>query len=740
MKPEMVCVRPLLSLPWLRIGLVIGLFMLALSVSFVMPGRIVRAANTTYYVDCSAGSNGDGTQSSPWNTLDSVNSTTFASGDSILFQRGMTCSGMLQPQGSGSSAAPITIGAYGDGAEPIISGGSNTAAVQLLDQEYWDIENIETTGGNPYGIHISGSNSNTNTLHHIHLINVTAHDVGGNVTSASPKDVGVIAISAGSSQTLNDVLVDGATVYSTNEWFGIYIGGGIYPNTPGTNITVQNSLVHDVGGSGILISAAQNALTQNNVAYNIGAGPTIPFGDGTPNAIWDFNCTSCTVQNNEAYQAHTASGPYDGGAYDIDFASSGQTVQYNYGHDADGYCFSVFSSDAIVETNSVIRYNVCANNGRVASLNQGDVELSSFDDGSGRGSGSINGVAIYNNTFYWNPAGNEALLHVGSGIFSGSNPNFFKNNLIYSTVPSLIDDPHGSLSLDNNLYWYTGTGTPTWSYNGTSYNSFSSYQSGSRQDGSGQYADPLLNDPTYHGIGRPLASFTLQPNSPALGAGVDVGNMGAQDFFGNALPQTHNIGAYEGSGTTNSTGMLGADNFESGTANWTPGWGSWSTCQHGSDSTRAYCQTNRGGGASTAGGSSWANYSMTSAVNLPDSNAQLDVFGRYVDGSHFYYAMLGKDGKGHKMWGIWKNAGGTYSSLASGSYDWPGNTWFQLRLDMSVNRLTASIARNGGQSFRILGSAKDSSYKAGRIGLGAWAPTSAINATAYFDTVTAIAR
>ena len=48
-----------------------------------------------YYVDCSASTNGDGSQDSHWNTLATVNATTFAAGDEILLMRGTVCVGQL---------------------------------------------------------------------------------------------------------------------------------------------------------------------------------------------------------------------------------------------------------------------------------------------------------------------------------------------------------------------------------------------------------------------------------------------------------------------------------------------------------------------------------------------------------------------------------------------------------------------------------------------------------------------
>ena len=72
----------------------------------------VSAKATTYYVNCSAATNGSGTLSSPWNNVLSA-SITYSAGDSLRLMRGTTCSGQeLDPLGSGTSGSPITIDAY----------------------------------------------------------------------------------------------------------------------------------------------------------------------------------------------------------------------------------------------------------------------------------------------------------------------------------------------------------------------------------------------------------------------------------------------------------------------------------------------------------------------------------------------------------------------------------------------------------------------------------------------------
>jgi hypothetical protein len=87
-----------------------------------------------------------------------------------LFKRGTLCSGALTSKGSGTKASPINISAYAPGTRPIIEADAKSeAALHLMDQQGWDISNIKTVGGNPYGILISGTKG---TLSHFRLKSV----------------------------------------------------------------------------------------------------------------------------------------------------------------------------------------------------------------------------------------------------------------------------------------------------------------------------------------------------------------------------------------------------------------------------------------------------------------------------------------------------------------------------------------------------------------------------------------
>ena len=509
------------------------------------------AAAGSYYVDCSAASNGTGTQSSPWNTLASVSATTFKPGDKILFNRGSTCSGILEPLGSGTTRSPIVIDAYGTGPQPIIDGGMNTAAVQLIDQQGWEINNLEVVGGDYYGVNIAGTAPNT-AYTHFRLTNLNIH--GAHHTAAG-NDSGEVFITIGNAgETINDIVIDGVIAHDSPVYNGIFIDAGVFatstsPALLGNNITIQNSSVYNVSAIGMTLFVVTNGLMQNNVVHNSGQCPPDPGCGGGTGGLMDLYCHTCVIQNNESYDIQDYS-QWDGGDYDIDVWNTNNIVQYNYGHDSIGYCVSVFSADNVVSTDNIIRYNVCSNNARLAnSPDPGEI----FMNTNGAPiSGTLDGVQVYNNTFYWNPATPGPAFNTVNANFSGTNPNFFKNNIIYSTVPYLVQTT-SDFVLDNNIYWTVGA-APDWYFNGVDYQHLASYQAATGQDAHSLFTDPMLNTPAYHSVARPTAAFTLLSGSPAIGAGTDVCSgvagacsMGTQDFWGNPLPtgSGYNIGAWQ---------------------------------------------------------------------------------------------------------------------------------------------------------------------------------------------------
>jgi len=499
----------------------------------------------SFYLNCSAGHDGTGSKKSPWNSLASVNAFEFHAGDRLLIKRRTVCIGALTPKGSGTPEASIILDAYGSGSLPVINGGTNEAALKLFNQQYWEINSLEIIGGTKYGVYVSGDIPNS-TISHIYLRNLDVH--GATYDSTKRADSGEVFIFPnGPGQVLNDIMVDGVRAHDTHVSQGIFVSaGGAWIEKPGVsqplgnNITVQNSTVHDVGGDGILIAELTNGLLQRNVVYR--SGLCRKCTGSTPVGLWEWYCHRCTVQYNESYSNESWDG--DGGDFDIDYFNDDNIVQYNYGHDSAGYCIAFFGAGGRASHNNVFRFNVCSNNGRRPDLSrQGEVFLHTWDDGS------LDGVEIYNNTFYWNPAANAPAFNSADTVFSGNGSRIFENNIIYSTVPDLIHT--SNFTLDNNLYWTTASASPTFHVNGVSYSNFSTYQTVTGQDVHSYYTDPKLVDSGYHTNGRPTTAFRLMPGSPAFNRGVDICknangcSMGSEDFWAHPLSGRHgySIGA-----------------------------------------------------------------------------------------------------------------------------------------------------------------------------------------------------
>lgn len=511
------------------------------------------SAQTVHYLDCEKGNDAldSLTPGSAWKSLARVNDYTFQPGDSLLVKRGSVCSGMLGPKGSGSDGRPIRLDAYGTGALPKIIGTGQQAGIKLQDQQYWEVAHLDVTGGNPYGVFITGTASH---LKHFRLTDLVVHDVTG---VPKTKQTGLVVIGADEKAPVifDDIVIDGITAYNTTQWAGIVVTGGIYAATGsprGADITIRNSIVHDMAGDGILLSLAKNGVIERNVSWNTGMQQTESIG--TPNAIWEWECDDCTVQYNEGFFSDSPG--VDGGVFDIDWGCHNNIVQYNYAHDSQGYCVSVFGAggDPGSSTKSVVRRNLCVNNGRSPRLaqRQGAIYLSTWDKGH------LSGVEIYNNTIVWNPPPDAAALASDAEI-DPSQPRSFSNNVVVSRSPLLVRST-ASLELDGNQYWVLGDASPEWQYGPATYTNLAALQSGAGQERKGVLENPKLNkllQPTE--VGDCMDATAKMPDlygNPVPAGKCDVGALGpppstkpAENALGQ-LPVALGASAYKPAGWT----------------------------------------------------------------------------------------------------------------------------------------------------------------------------------------------
>src|ERR671937_3124352 len=361
------------------------LVMLAAGCLLLMLGSPAVAAGRRYYGNCAAATDGNGSATSPWNNLTTVNGKTFAPGDSLLFNRGTTCTGSFVFSSSGTSASPITIGSYGTGALPAIDGTGQNRAVKLLDTSYVTMQDLEVKNSKVWGVLLTTDHDAPAVG--ITLQNLVVHHVnGGDYTAMSAKWTGLVVFAPGMivepdmtkgsgvydrKSYFDSVLVDNVTAYDTTLWAGIFVWGVqidqdhqwasdcLNQSIQSRNVTIQNSTVHDTYGDGIAIYMSKNSTIQSSVVYRSVMQPP-PESIGSPVALWWWSSENMVGQLNESYDNHSPS--VDGGGYDIDYHSHTSTMQYNDGQDNITSCISVFGYKGATPDN-VVRYNVCANAG-----------------------------------------------------------------------------------------------------------------------------------------------------------------------------------------------------------------------------------------------------------------------------------------------------------------------------------------------------------------------------------------
>ncbi|OAB47431.1 LamG domain-containing protein [Paenibacillus antarcticus] len=505
-------------------------FLLTIFTSLLI-SNAVTAANTNYYVDCSASTNGSGSDSTPFNNLAAISAVPLNAGDSVLFKRGATCLGQYAPSGSGTSTAPILISSYGSGTDyPVINANGQTNAVLLQDMQYVQLENLELLApGNGLtprrGVYVYSQNSGD--LYGVIIQNLKIHEVrgqmpsttGGGASSSSGKfknaSGGIIIESQGITtptayhdiKILNNTIssVDREGIYFWSNWckrpelnrWGTDCTANWYPHT---NITIKGNQLSDIGGDGIVPKMVDGGVVEyNNLdGFNVRSKS---YNAG----LWTANSNNIIFQYNRVTGGIST---LDGMAYDIDHATDGILFQYNLSYNNQGGFF-LFCPDSKNTKNFIVRYNVSIND-----------RAQLFLQGCG---GEISNGQIYNNTMY-----------VGSGLSpnvyvqSGSpidNVKFF-NNIVYKTGTgtvgwSLTDT---DFKIDHNIL-YNVSSTPTWAINTTT-------------------SDPIF----VNSGGLDPVGYRLGAGSPALGSGVVISSNGGFDYFGNAVSSTStpSIGAYEG--------------------------------------------------------------------------------------------------------------------------------------------------------------------------------------------------
>jgi hypothetical protein len=523
--------------------------------ALLLPVPAATAAGTTHYVNCSAATNGNGTQSSPWNSVTAVNNTTFGAGDKILFAAGATCTGQLSPGGSGASGSPITMGAYGTGAKPVIDAkGATGPVIHLLNQQYWEIGGLELTNAAPSPAYRSGvlaENGSGGVLRHIRVHDMNIHHISGwsGGWYSTNAGVGIQTKHTTPVSTWDDVVVENNTFDHVDR-----IAVAVTPDRDGegtgltTGTVIRNNTMTFDGADDILVVKNDGALIEGNKAGYGGAKATCPptgqYCNGASAGIWMAGSSNTLVQNNEVY-CHVNGA--DGTGFDVDWGNHNTTFQYNYSHQNLGGFMLVMQpfqvpnepTSTIASDGTVIRYNISENDGTNAGCPAAGTP--------GHGAGVFHFVAnvpnrsgspvavprIYNNSIYINQSG-------------------LNTPILYSRKGTSIT---GNLSFRNNAVFNYGTGGYFTSVNSTYNNNlfYGNHPSSEPADAAKVVTDPQFRNPGNKATSSPYTgtdAYQVHPSSPVIRAGMVIANNGGKDAFGNPVSATTapNIGAYNGTG------------------------------------------------------------------------------------------------------------------------------------------------------------------------------------------------
>jgi hypothetical protein len=532
---------------------------------------VANAAGSDHFVDCSASTNGSGTQADPWNSLAPVNSLQFGPGDRVLFKAGTTCVGQLTPSGSGAAGSPAVLTSYGTGAKPVIDGaGVVGAVIKLLNVQQWALSGLEVqdAAASPaYRTGVLVENSSGTTLSGISITDMTVRNISGWPGGWYSTNAGVAIQTDHTTpvSTWNDITIANNTFDHVDR-----IAVAVTPDGNGdgtgqtTNVRILNNNIRYSGGDDILVVHGDGALIDgNDAAYGgsksmTGCPPSGDVCNGASASIWMAGSDDTTIQNNTV--ACTIN-QQDGMAFDVDWGNHNSTIQYNYSRNNSGGFLMMMPKianwpqeprSALASDGTVVRYNVSEDDTNTAScpivsnFNRAH-NVFDFPGAIPNQSGSAAPLPdIYNNTIYISSGEATSVVGTRSGNTQAGSYQF-RNNLVLNFGSKGYLQTTGSVFANNLLYGPRNNNEPT---TGTIYLS-------------PQVVGPL-ESATQASVGA--AAYQPRESSPALGAGMPIASNGGRDFAGNSIAAVPSIGAYENA----STNLVRNGSFDAGTlAPWT---------------------------------------------------------------------------------------------------------------------------------------------------------------------------
>lgn len=384
--------------------------------ALLLASTVTGGVAADYHVDSANGrdSNSGLTPEAAWRTLEKVNATELAPGDSVRFKAGGVWQGRLVPKGGGRMGPDgpelVTIGKYGEGPLPRIEGGGMFADAVLVENTgFMVIEDLEVTNlgerREPWRTGVRIHAHRFGKMRHIHLRRLRVRDVNGDLRK-SHEGCGIYFHAHGGDSHFDGLWIEDCHVIRTDR-NGICQRGG---RTRSRNVVIRGNLLEDIGGDGIKLWGTDGGLIEHNIVRGARARC-----DDHAAGIWPFACDDTLIQFNEVSGTR---GTKDGQSFDADYNCRRTVFQYNYSHGNEGGFMLVCGPGRSYNEDTVIRYNISVRDG----INTARV----FHFG-----GKSNNTLIHNNTIILGPEQDlPMILHTEWERGQAENTRFINNLFI----------------------------------------------------------------------------------------------------------------------------------------------------------------------------------------------------------------------------------------------------------------------------------------------------------------------
>lgn len=479
------------------------------------------ASAITYYVDNSCSNNGNGQGQScassaggagPFSSLANAQSSVKGnqSDNSLLLKRGQIFSGQFDLAAYGSSGHPFTIGSYGIGDSPTISGGTSNIKINCSDCAYIVIDGItcvNATGSIDTGAGILIAYP----AHHISVQNCNISESNGRWAAGIQIDDS--HDNTINSNTVHDCAYYGILLLRRNTEYGI------------TGNTISNNLIYGIGVNGIMSTSEVGGTKRISKTYVYGNEVF-----GCTAGIYFHYLDDSYIYRNKVHNNGAAGGYGEDYGFGVRGCSNNEFYE-NEVYDNYDYAWNVYGDQTLGESTDNNKF-YC---NYISGTNAGHWGIG----GGGRGFGIGAPVGEYtgtNNKIYYNillrndvnliisdqgGTGNEMYGNVAYGGYVGlfnerNNPGWTaKNNIFVDNSLYLMDANNVSLGFthDHNLY-YRASGGIVVRYDNTNYTLSTmkiSFETSCQN-----------TDPKFIGTST-WSDFRLQVGSPAIDAGANLG-------------------------------------------------------------------------------------------------------------------------------------------------------------------------------------------------------------------------